>query len=102
MALPALLLVLGFAVTVQSVLSAHAACADAARAGARAAARGESEAVVLDTVRQVLPRADAVRVRRDGGSVRVEVVVRPAPVTPRVPLPLVTADATAADETSTS
>jgi Flp pilus assembly protein TadG len=100
MALPALLLVLGFAITIQSVVAARAACADAARAGARAAARGESDTVVVETVRRAFARADAVRVRRDGPMVRVEVVARPAAIGTHLPVPAVSADATAADETA--
>ncbi|MEU7647598.1 TadE family type IV pilus minor pilin [Streptomyces huasconensis] len=49
-------------------------CVDAARAGARAAARQDPEAVVVAAARQAAPRGARVSVRRDGDLVRVEVV----------------------------
>ncbi|MEU4796394.1 TadE family type IV pilus minor pilin [Streptomyces sp. NPDC023327] len=49
-------------------------CVDAARAGARAAARQDPEAVAVAAARQAAPRGARVTVRRDGDLVRVEVV----------------------------
>ncbi|WP_030782178.1 TadE family type IV pilus minor pilin [Streptomyces sp. NRRL S-920] len=49
-------------------------CVDAARAGARAAARQDPEAVAVAAARQAAPRGARVSVRRDGDLVRVEVV----------------------------
>ncbi|MFF8643432.1 TadE family type IV pilus minor pilin [Streptomyces sp. NPDC015345] len=49
-------------------------CVDAARAGARAAARQEPEAAAVAAARQAAPRGASVSVRRDGDLVRVEVV----------------------------
>lgn len=100
LALPALVLVLGFAVSLMVAVGTRASCADAARAGARAAARGESEAVVVATVRRVLPRADPIQVERSGGLVTVRVGATPDAVIARLVLPSVRASATAADEVS--
>ncbi|MGW0534246.1 TadE family type IV pilus minor pilin [Streptomyces sp. NPDC003032] len=49
-------------------------CVDAARAGARAAARQDPAAVAVAAARQAAPRGARVGVRRDGDLVRVEVV----------------------------
>lgn len=53
--------------------AAQIQCVDAARAGARAAARAEPPAAVLAAARQAAPRGAAVRSVRDGDLVRVEV-----------------------------
>ena len=52
---------------------AQVQCVDAARAGARAAARQDPEAVAVATARQAAPRGARVSVRREGDLVRVEV-----------------------------
>lgn len=54
-------------------------CVDAARAGARAAARSEPEAAALAAARSAAPRGAAVSLARDGELVRVRVTAR-APV----------------------
>ncbi|MGW6010717.1 TadE family type IV pilus minor pilin [Streptomyces sp. NPDC055210] len=48
-------------------------CVDAARAGARAAARQEPPGTVLETARQAAPSGADVSVRREGDLVRVRV-----------------------------
>ncbi|MFE7075717.1 TadE family type IV pilus minor pilin [Streptomyces sp. NPDC057620] len=48
-------------------------CVDAARAGARAAARQEPPATVLATARQAAPGGARISVRREGDLVRVRV-----------------------------
>lgn len=53
-------------------------CVDAARAGARAAARQEPHAASAAAARQAAPRGARVTISRDGGRVRVAVEA-PAP-----------------------
>jgi hypothetical protein len=71
--LPALVLVVAAALTAVSVLLAQLRCVDAAREGARAAARGESAEVVRSAAARVAPAAAAVDIRPDGDAVRVTV-----------------------------
>ena len=79
--LPAVVLLLAVVLTVGSVVSAQVRCLDAARAAARAAARGDSAAAV---------RAVAVRLAPAGASVAVSVSGRQVTVgvTSSVRLPL--------------
>ncbi|MFF2025794.1 TadE family type IV pilus minor pilin [Streptomyces sp. NPDC058171] len=65
--------------------AAQIQCVDAARAGARAAARQDPDAVVLAAVHRAAPSGARVTVRREGGLVRVEVVA-PAPGPDALPL----------------
>jgi len=94
MALPALVLVLAAGLWAISVVAAQLACVDAARAGARAAARGEPlEAVRAAALKAAPPQANAsVEQQGDLFKVRVSAVVRPnwAAV-----MPLITVSATA-------
>ena len=83
--LPVLLLVLAGAVAAIVVVGAQLRCVDAAREGARAAARGESPAAVTEIVRRAAPAGTAVSVTRTDGEVRVSVRVAVAPLGP-VPL----------------
>jgi hypothetical protein len=83
--LPVLLLVLAAAVSALVVLGAQLRCVDAAREGARAAARGEADGAVLAVVRRGAPDGAAVTTTRDGDAVTVRVT---APVRPLGPLPL--------------
>lgn len=53
--------------------SAQIQCVDAARAGARAAARQEPAAVVLSTARAAAPSGAKIAVTREGDLVRVRV-----------------------------
>ncbi|MFD4633295.1 TadE family type IV pilus minor pilin [Streptomyces sp. NPDC058284] len=55
------------------VVSAQIQCVDAARAGARAAARQDPKGTAVAAARQAAPRGASVSVRRDGDLVRVEV-----------------------------
>ena len=96
-ALPALVLVLGAALTVQSVVATRARCLDAARAGARAAARGDSEPAIRAAVAATYPRVDAVTFRRSAALVQVVVSARPGGFV-RIALPEVSASAVAAEE----
>lgn len=62
-AMPALLLVLGLALSALALGVDQVRCVDAARAGARLMARGESAGVVLQAVRRAAPdRARVVTV----------------------------------------
>jgi hypothetical protein len=79
MALPALVLVLAAGLWAISVVAAQLACVDAARAGTRAAARGEPlEAVRAAALKAAPPQANAsVEQQGDLFKVRVSAVVRP-------------------------
>jgi Flp pilus assembly protein TadG len=83
--LPVLLLVLAGAVAAVTVVGGQLRAVDAAREGARAAARGESVAVVTDLVRRSAPEGAATTVTVDGDDVRVVVTATIAPLGP-VPL----------------
>ncbi|WP_405585157.1 TadE family type IV pilus minor pilin [Streptomyces sp. NBC_01190] len=75
--------------------AAQVRCVDAARAGARAAARSETPAEVLRVARAAAPEGAEVSVGRTGDLVRVRVTV---PL-PRFPVEL-TAQADALDEST--
>jgi len=62
MALPALVVLVAAAMTAVSVLTAQLRCVDAAREAARAAARGETQAVVTSVARRQAPSGAMVRV----------------------------------------
>ena len=83
--LPVLLLVLAGAVAALTVVGAQLRCVDAAREGARAAARGDDVAVARTLARQEAPDGMAVSVTLDGEDVRVVVSGR-VPVLGPVPL----------------
>jgi Flp pilus assembly protein TadG len=93
--LPVLLFVLAGAVAAVTVLGAQLRCVDAAREGARAAARGEDVATVRGLVLRAAPDGASVSVTRNGEDVRVGVSSRIAPLG-AVPLDIeVSAEATA-------
>ncbi len=71
-ALPAVAVVLAAVLSVGQVVLTQVRCVDAARAGARAAARGESPALVRSLALAQAP-GSAVTVGRSGGTVTVEV-----------------------------
>ena len=83
--LPVLLLVLVGSVAAITVVAAQLQCVDAAREGARAAARGEDAAVVRALVQRVAPAGAGGSVSTGGEEVRVTVSARIAPLGP-VPL----------------
>jgi hypothetical protein len=74
-ALPALVLVVAIALWGVCVAAAHVACVDAARAGARAAARGEPLPAVRTEVLRGAPSGARVATRRDGDFTEVDVSV---------------------------
>ncbi|MFD8808899.1 TadE family type IV pilus minor pilin [Streptomyces sp. NPDC059597] len=59
------------------VVAAQIRCVDAARAGARAAARQDPRDAVLRVARETAPEGAEVSVGREGDHVRVTVVARP-------------------------
>ncbi|MGY1812984.1 TadE family type IV pilus minor pilin [Blastococcus sp. SYSU D00820] len=91
--LPVLLLVLAGAVAAVVVVGGHLRCVDAAREGARAAARGEPVAVVRALVAAAAPDGARTTVAVSDDEVRVTVE---AEIAPLGPLPLRTAVAATA------
>jgi hypothetical protein len=73
MGLPALMFVLLFALALLGAVTAQAQCMDAARIGARAAARGETEDVVRRWAESAAPPGAVVTVHRTEGAVQVRV-----------------------------
>ncbi|GAA4014974.1 TadE family type IV pilus minor pilin [Streptomyces plumbiresistens] len=59
------------------VVAAQIQCLDAARTGARAAARQDAADAVVEITRQAAPRDAEVTVSREGDQVRVAVVAKP-------------------------
>ncbi|WP_248962364.1 TadE family type IV pilus minor pilin [Sphaerisporangium perillae] len=98
-ALPSLALVLGAALWAISVAAAQLECVDAARAGARAAARGESLEAVRQAAGRAAPLGAAVSVTRDSKLSRVTISasIRPSWAIAIPPIP-VGASATSATE----
>ncbi len=101
LALPTLMLIIGVGIWVQSVVALQARCQDAARAGARAAARGDPDAAIRSAIGAALPAGAQLSIRRSGSQVTVS--VRAAPAVPGVlaslvSAPSVTGSATAEDE----
>ena len=83
--LPVLLLVLAGAVAAVTLVGAQLRCVDAAREGARAAARGDDAATVAEIVRGIAPDGATTTSSVDGEQVRVVVTAEVAPLGP-VPL----------------
>ncbi|MGV9991090.1 TadE family type IV pilus minor pilin [Streptomyces sp. NPDC003374] len=77
MVLPVLVLVVTALVWGLLVVLAQIGCVDAARAGARAAARQDPDGAVTALARGVAPRGARVTVAREGDQVRVVVVADP-------------------------
>jgi Flp pilus assembly protein TadG len=96
--LPVLLLVLAGVVAAVIVVGAQLRCVDAAREGARAAARGEDTAVVTALAGRAAPVGSVITVGGGAEEVRVAVTARIAPLGP-VPLRItVSAEAVALRE----
>ncbi|MEV5347454.1 TadE family type IV pilus minor pilin [Streptomyces achromogenes] len=74
-------------VSVLLVAAARIECVDAARAGARAAARQDPPDAVVRVTRETAPRGARVTVAREGDRVRVTVVAR-TPLLNRLPIEL--------------
>ncbi|SEO42470.1 TadE family type IV pilus minor pilin [Actinacidiphila rubida] len=95
MIIPLLVTLTGLLIWGVMAAVAQVRCVDAARAGAREAARSEPSSEVLQAAREAAPAGAEVSVRRDGDMVRVRITV-PAP---RFPVTL-TAEAAALAEDS--
>ncbi len=80
--LPVLMLVLVAAVAAVTVVGAQLRCVDAAREGARAAARGEDTAAVADWAGRAAPAGARTEVAVTGAEVRVTVTADIAPLGP--------------------
>jgi Flp pilus assembly protein TadG len=101
--LPVLLVVLAMGVWVLAAVAGQLRCVDAARAGARAAARGDAASAVAAAAQRVAPAPARVRISRSGDEVTVlvEAVVAPfGHVLARLPAAHVAAHATAVVEGS--
>nr|WP_243719807.1 TadE family type IV pilus minor pilin [Actinomadura sp. KC06] len=98
MALPALVLITAVALWGLTVASVQLTCTDAARTGARAAARGESLNAVRELVAKAVPPGATVKVSRDQATVHVDVSVPVKPPT-AAGLPALTVHAHAAAAT---
>ncbi|MGI5165999.1 TadE family type IV pilus minor pilin [Spirillospora sp. CA-253888] len=99
LALPVLVLITTVCLWGVSVASVHLACADAARSGARAAARGEALTAVRAFVAEAVPAGATITVHRDAETSRVEITTRVrAPVAAGLPPLTVHAQAIAATE----
>ncbi len=98
LALPALVIALGAVLGAGQVAVAKVQCLDAARAGARAAARGDSPAAISAAATGLAPRSGQVQVSAGGGYVRVRVNARVQLPLPGRPGLDVTGEARAAAE----
>ncbi len=96
--LPALVLVVAAALTAVSVLLAQLRCVDAAREGARAAARSEPAEVARSAAARVAPPAAVVEIGTEGEDVRVTVSATAGHVGGLLPTFRVTATAVALRE----
>ncbi|QPP07309.1 hypothetical protein G4Z16_13965 [Streptomyces bathyalis] len=76
--IPALVLLFGMLLWGVMTAAAHIQCVDGARAGARAAARGETGAAVRSAALSAAPHGAVVRTAREGPLVRVRVHARTA------------------------
>jgi len=102
-ALPALVFVVAIALWGVSAAAAHVACVDAARAGARAAARGEPMPAVQAAVVRGAPSGARVATHRHGDLTEVEVSVEiRAPALSGLPPVVVREHAVAATEPGVS
>lgn len=75
--LPAVVLVLALSLGALGLALDQIRCVDAARAGARAASRGDSYAAVTQVARRVAPSQSLVSMTTSGDLVRVSVVSPP-------------------------
>ncbi|WP_352240207.1 TadE family type IV pilus minor pilin [Microbispora sp. NBRC 16548] len=85
-ALPALVVVLTASLWAVTIVGAQLRCVDAARAGARAAARGEAAEEVSAAVLRLAPEGAMVSIRVGADTTRVEVIATVRPPF-RSPLP---------------
>ncbi|GAB77019.1 TadE-like protein [Austwickia chelonae] len=97
-ALPAVVLVLAVTLGAGRYGIDQIRCVDAARAGARAAARGENPATVGEITQRGAPTGAQVEIVRGGGVITVRVTTTPHGPWPLSELPGLSASATAEDE----
>lgn len=98
MALPALAVILALAIWLVAAAAAQIRVIDAARDGARAAARGETDVVALAAARAAAPPGADVTVAREGDHIVVVVRARVGPGSgplSRIPAPVAAATAQA-------
>lgn len=76
LALPSVVLLLAVVLAAGDVVAGQIRCVDAARAGARAAARGDPPAAVAGTARAAGPTGARVSMQRSGSRIAVEVTAR--------------------------
>lgn len=76
MVLPVLALLLAVGLWSVAVAGAQLRCVDAARDGARAAARGESDAMVVAATTAAAPQGAQINVHREGSRIVVLVTAR--------------------------
>ena len=99
--LPVLVILLAVALWSIAIAADRLSCLDAARDGARAAARGESTAAVVAATKAAGPAGSVVELTRTGDQVSVTVRLRVGPVSgvlAGLPAPVVTATAVAQSE----
>jgi Flp pilus assembly protein TadG len=99
--LPTLAIVLVLGIWLQSAVAVRAQCLDAARAGARAAARGDPDTTIRTRIDAALPPGASVAIGHTGQQVTVTITTRvtpPAGLAALVGAPTVTASATALAE----
>ena len=75
--LPAIVLVLALSLGALGLALDQIRCVDAARAGARAASRGDSYGAVIGVTRRAAPSGALVSMTTSGAYVRISVVSRP-------------------------
>ena len=101
--LPTLAIVLVIGIWLQSAVALRAQCLDAARAGARAAARGDPDPSIRAQLATTVPRGAVVAITRAGGQVTVSVettVTAPGGISALVGSPEVSASASGTVESS--
>ena len=79
-AIPAVVVLLGGLIAVVAAVAAQLRCVDAAREGARAAARGDPQSAVVAIARQAAPAGASVTVSTSGDSVTVTVRASTRPI----------------------
>jgi len=98
MALPVLAMILGAALWAVAVAGAQLRVIDAARDGARAAARGEADVATIAAARAAAPPGAQISLRHEGSEVTVVVRARVGPglgPLARIPAPVAQATAVA-------
>jgi Flp pilus assembly protein TadG len=100
--LPALVLIIGAGLSMISIMLAQVQCVDAAREGARAAARGEAPAQVRTLAARAAPAAASVDVGTGEDQVQVTVSARAGRIGGLLPTFHVTATAVALREPETT